>query len=56
MGPASPELPFPSHYQRFVISTFTFVESPEMAVLEGEVRGIPMNPCWECLSVGNPSS
>ncbi|NWI07660.1 ZP1 protein, partial [Tichodroma muraria] len=37
MGPASPELPFPSHYQRFVISTFTFVEPPGMAVLEGEV-------------------
>ncbi|NXP34035.1 ZP1 protein, partial [Leiothrix lutea] len=37
MGPASPELPFPSHYQRFVISTFAFVEHPEMAVLEGEV-------------------
>ncbi|NXR21081.1 ZP1 protein, partial [Cinclus mexicanus] len=37
MGPASPELPFPSHYQRFVISTFAFVEPPAMAVLEGEV-------------------
>ncbi|NXQ49955.1 ZP1 protein, partial [Catharus fuscescens] len=37
MGPPSPELPFPSHYQRFVISTFTFVEPPGMAVLEGEV-------------------
>ncbi|NXQ68898.1 ZP1 protein, partial [Quiscalus mexicanus] len=37
MGPASPELPFPSHYQRFVISTFAFVEPPRMAVLEGEV-------------------
>ncbi|XP_005046604.1 PREDICTED: zona pellucida sperm-binding protein 1 [Ficedula albicollis] len=37
VGPASPELPFPSHYQRFVISTFTFVEPPGMAVLEGEV-------------------
>ncbi|KAM7019321.1 zona pellucida sperm-binding protein 1 [Passerculus sandwichensis] len=37
MGPASPELPFPSHYQRFVISTFAFVEPPKMAVLEGEV-------------------
>ncbi|KAM9223543.1 LOW QUALITY PROTEIN: zona pellucida sperm-binding protein 1 [Leptosomus discolor] len=36
-GPASPQLPFPSHYQRFVISTFTFVEPPSMAVLEGEV-------------------
>lgn len=39
VGPASPQLPFPSHYQRFVISTFTFVEPPSMAVLEGEVRG-----------------
>ncbi|NXW63824.1 ZP1 protein, partial [Eurystomus gularis] len=37
MGPASPQLPFPSHYQRFAISTFTFVEPPSMAVLEGEV-------------------
>ncbi|NWW14924.1 ZP1 protein, partial [Falcunculus frontatus] len=37
VGPASPELPFPSHYQRFVISTFAFVEPPDMAVLEGEV-------------------
>ncbi|NWV72572.1 ZP1 protein, partial [Dasyornis broadbenti] len=37
VGPASPELPFPSHYQRFVISAFTFVEPPGMAVLEGEV-------------------
>ncbi|XP_008627642.1 PREDICTED: zona pellucida sperm-binding protein 1 isoform X1 [Corvus brachyrhynchos] len=37
VGPASPELPFPSHYQRFVISTFAFVETSGMAVLEGEV-------------------
>ncbi|XP_009068852.1 PREDICTED: zona pellucida sperm-binding protein 4-like, partial [Acanthisitta chloris] len=37
VGPASPQLPFPSHYQRFVISTFTFVDPPAMAVLEGEV-------------------
>ncbi|NWZ36571.1 ZP1 protein, partial [Brachypodius atriceps] len=37
MGPASPELPFPSHYQRFVISTFAFVEPSGTAVLEGEV-------------------
>ncbi|XP_061204460.1 zona pellucida sperm-binding protein 1 [Neopsephotus bourkii] len=37
VGPASPQVPFPSHYQRFVISTFTFVEPPSMAVLEGEV-------------------
>ncbi|XP_054028012.1 zona pellucida sperm-binding protein 1 [Dryobates pubescens] len=37
VGPASPQLPFPSHYQRFAISTFTFVEPPSMAALEGEV-------------------
>ncbi|KAM6115124.1 zona pellucida sperm-binding protein 1 [Pterocles gutturalis] len=37
VGPASPQLPFPSHYQRFVLSTFAFVEPPSMAVLEGEV-------------------
>ncbi|NXI01103.1 ZP1 protein, partial [Pachycephala philippinensis] len=37
VGPASPELPFPSHYQRFVVSTFAFVEPPGTAVLEGEV-------------------
>ncbi|KAM6274461.1 LOW QUALITY PROTEIN: zona pellucida sperm-binding protein 1 [Porphyrio hochstetteri] len=37
VGPASPQLPFPSHYQRFIISTFTFVEPPTTAVLEGEV-------------------
>lgn len=59
MGPASPELPFPSHYQRFVVSTFAFVEPPGMAVLEGEVRGSPCIPvlgiphCWEPFSAGN---
>ncbi|NWV65773.1 ZP1 protein, partial [Malurus elegans] len=37
VGPASLEMPFPSHYQRFVIYTFAFVEPPGMAVLEGEV-------------------
>ncbi|NWJ11064.1 ZP1 protein, partial [Crypturellus undulatus] len=37
VGPASQQLPFPSHYQRFVVSTFTFVETPSMAMLEGEV-------------------
>lgn len=41
VGPATPQLPFPSHYQRFVISTFAFVEPPSMAVLEGEVGGGP---------------
>lgn len=59
MGPASPELPFPSHYQRFVISTFAFVEPPRMAVLEGEVRGIPLNPYvgnTSVLGVSNPNT
>ncbi|XP_062433666.1 zona pellucida sperm-binding protein 1 [Rhea pennata] len=37
VGPASLQLPFPSHYQRFIVSTFTFVEAPSMATLEGEV-------------------
>ncbi|XP_035182519.1 LOW QUALITY PROTEIN: zona pellucida sperm-binding protein 1 [Oxyura jamaicensis] len=37
VGPASPQLPFPSHYQRFVVSTFAFVETPSVTVLEGEV-------------------
>ncbi|EOA99575.1 Zona pellucida sperm-binding protein 1, partial [Anas platyrhynchos] len=32
VGPASPQLPFPSHYQRFVVSTFAFVDTPSMAV------------------------
>lgn len=44
VGPATPQLPFPSHYQRFVISTFTFVEPPSMAVLEGEVGGPAASP------------
>lgn len=38
VGPATLQLPFPSHYQRFAISTFAFVDSPSMVVLEGEVR------------------
>ncbi|XP_031470026.1 zona pellucida sperm-binding protein 1 isoform X1 [Phasianus colchicus] len=37
VGPATLQLPFPSHYQRFAISTFAFVDSPSMVVLEGEV-------------------
>ncbi|OXB57428.1 hypothetical protein ASZ78_010143 [Callipepla squamata] len=37
VGPATPQLPFPSHYQRFAISTFAFVDTPSTAVLEGEV-------------------
>lgn len=45
VGPASPQLPFPSHYQRFVVSTFAFVDTPSMAVLEGEVRGGGVGPC-----------
>ncbi|KGL90383.1 Zona pellucida sperm-binding protein 1, partial [Charadrius vociferus] len=64
VGPASPQLPFPSHYQRFVISTFTFVEPPSMAVLEGEVyiscsasvchlaQPEPCRPSWQ---LGVPS-
>ncbi|PKK16640.1 hypothetical protein A306_00000120 [Columba livia] len=38
-GTAEPQWPIlvDGHYQRFVISTFTFVEPPSMAVLEGEV-------------------
>lgn len=38
VGPATLQMPFPSHYQRFAISTFAFVDSPSMVVLEGEVR------------------
>nr|XP_056707976.1 zona pellucida sperm-binding protein 1-like [Euleptes europaea] len=37
LGPASSELPFPTHYQRFIISTFTFVESGSQVVLDGLV-------------------
>ncbi|XP_034624701.1 zona pellucida sperm-binding protein 1-like [Trachemys scripta elegans] len=37
MGPASSELPFPTHYQRFVLSTFAFVDSTSQMVLEGLV-------------------
>ncbi|XP_072194118.1 zona pellucida sperm-binding protein 1 [Excalfactoria chinensis] len=37
VGPATPQVPFPSHYQRFAISTFAFVDSPATVVLEGEV-------------------
>ncbi|XP_043405530.1 zona pellucida sperm-binding protein 1-like [Chelonia mydas] len=36
MGPAS-ELPFPTHHQRFVLSTFAFVDSAAQMVLEGLV-------------------
>ncbi|XP_065611853.1 zona pellucida sperm-binding protein 1 [Cyrtonyx montezumae] len=37
VGPATLQLPFPSHYQRFAISTFAFVDTPSTVVLEGEV-------------------
>ncbi|CAM5149328.1 unnamed protein product [Natator depressus] len=37
VGPASSELPFPTHHQRFVLSTFAFVDSASQVVLEGEV-------------------
>uniref|UniRef100_A0A8D0HX27 Zona pellucida sperm-binding protein 1 n=1 Tax=Sphenodon punctatus TaxID=8508 RepID=A0A8D0HX27_SPHPU len=33
MGPVTSELLFPTHYQRFVISTFTFVDSASQMVL-----------------------
>ncbi|NXP59310.1 ZP1 protein, partial [Chloropsis cyanopogon] len=64
MGPASPELPFPSHYQRFVISTFAFVDPPGMAVLEGEVyiscsasvcHLAQPEPCRPSCQLGEPS-
>ncbi|XP_060118897.1 zona pellucida sperm-binding protein 1 isoform X1 [Heteronotia binoei] len=32
-GPASSELPFPTHYQRFIISTFAFVDSGSQVLL-----------------------
>uniref|UniRef100_H9GPQ6 Zona pellucida glycoprotein 1 n=1 Tax=Anolis carolinensis TaxID=28377 RepID=H9GPQ6_ANOCA len=37
MGPATSALPFPTHYQRFIISTFTFVDSSSYLVLDGLV-------------------
>uniref|UniRef100_A0A8C5S8G4 Zona pellucida sperm-binding protein 1 n=1 Tax=Laticauda laticaudata TaxID=8630 RepID=A0A8C5S8G4_LATLA len=37
MGPATSELPFPNHYQRFIIYTFTFVDSAPQMVLDGLV-------------------
>nr|XP_025043114.1 zona pellucida sperm-binding protein 1-like [Pelodiscus sinensis] len=37
MGPASSELPFLMHHQRFVLSTFAFVDSAAQMVLEGLV-------------------
>ncbi|XP_038261987.1 zona pellucida sperm-binding protein 1-like [Dermochelys coriacea] len=37
VGPASSELPFPTHHQRFILSTFAFVDSAAQIVLEGLV-------------------
>ncbi|XP_026538378.1 zona pellucida sperm-binding protein 1 [Notechis scutatus] len=37
MGPATSELRFPNHYQRFIIYTFTFVDSAPQMVLDGLV-------------------
>ncbi|XP_075784512.1 zona pellucida sperm-binding protein 1-like [Pelodiscus sinensis] len=37
VGPASSELPFPTHHQRFVLSTFAFVDSASQMVLDGLV-------------------
>ncbi|XP_044281983.1 zona pellucida sperm-binding protein 1 [Varanus komodoensis] len=37
MGPATSEVSFPNHYQRFIISTFTFVDSAPRMVLDGLV-------------------
>uniref|UniRef100_A0A8C0ITD2 Zona pellucida sperm-binding protein 1 n=1 Tax=Chelonoidis abingdonii TaxID=106734 RepID=A0A8C0ITD2_CHEAB len=37
MVTASSELPFPTHHQRFVLSTFAFVDSASQVVLDGQV-------------------
>uniref|UniRef100_A0A8D0HX05 Zona pellucida sperm-binding protein 1 n=1 Tax=Sphenodon punctatus TaxID=8508 RepID=A0A8D0HX05_SPHPU len=37
LWPATSELPFPTHYQRFVVSTFAFVDSASQMVLDGLV-------------------
>ncbi|XP_075784508.1 zona pellucida sperm-binding protein 1-like [Pelodiscus sinensis] len=37
VGPASSELPFPVHHQRFVLSTFAFVDSSTQMMMEGLV-------------------
>ncbi|KAK9410234.1 zona pellucida sperm-binding protein 1 [Crotalus adamanteus] len=37
MGPATSDLRFPNHYQRFIIYTFTFVDSAPQVVLDGWV-------------------
>ncbi|KAM9148933.1 zona pellucida sperm-binding protein 1-like [Pangshura tecta] len=38
MVTASSELPFSTHHQRFVLSTFAFVDSASQVVLDGQVR------------------
>uniref|UniRef100_A0A8C4WFB3 ZP domain-containing protein n=1 Tax=Gopherus evgoodei TaxID=1825980 RepID=A0A8C4WFB3_9SAUR len=37
MVTASSELPFPTHHQRFVLSTFAFVDSSSQVALDGQV-------------------
>ncbi|XP_053106430.1 zona pellucida sperm-binding protein 1 [Hemicordylus capensis] len=37
VGPATSELAFPTHYQRFTLSTFAFVDSASQLVLDGLV-------------------
>ncbi|XP_074854660.1 zona pellucida sperm-binding protein 1 [Carettochelys insculpta] len=37
MGPASSDLPFPTHHQRFVLSTFAFVDLTSQMALDGMV-------------------
>uniref|UniRef100_A0A8C8SBE6 Zona pellucida sperm-binding protein 1 n=1 Tax=Pelusios castaneus TaxID=367368 RepID=A0A8C8SBE6_9SAUR len=37
VSPASSELPFPTHHQRFILSTFAFVDDASQMVLEGLV-------------------
>uniref|UniRef100_A0A8C4WGX9 ZP domain-containing protein n=1 Tax=Gopherus evgoodei TaxID=1825980 RepID=A0A8C4WGX9_9SAUR len=36
--PIGSELPFPTHHQRFVLSTFAFVDSASQIALDGEIR------------------
>ncbi|XP_078239694.1 zona pellucida sperm-binding protein 1-like isoform X2 [Pogona vitticeps] len=48
MGPATSELPFPTHYQRFIISTFTFVDATPQVYLFCSVsvcHPSPQEPC-----------
>ncbi|XP_069809840.1 zona pellucida sperm-binding protein 4-like [Dendropsophus ebraccatus] len=37
VGPSSQNLPFPTHYKRFVVSAFTFVDSATQTALKGLV-------------------